>query len=469
MVFSSSIFMFWFLPAVLLFYYIAPKKARNAVLLIFSLFFFYAWDVPGYAIIMLFSTAFNFFCGMAIGKFRAADNEKAAKATLVVSVVGSLFVLAFFKYTNLFLSAASDILNVHLPLLKLALPIGISFYTFQTMSYTIDVYRKHCSVQRNFIDFAAYVTMFPQLIAGPIVRYADVEVQLNTRKENFNDFAYGVGRFVIGLAKKVIIANGAGAIYSEISAMSDMPVLTCWIGAVAFTFQIYFDFSGYSDMAIGLGKMFGFTFLENFNFPYVSTSITEFWRRWHISLGTWFREYVYIPLGGNRLGIKRQIINLLIVWGLTGFWHGASWNYLLWGLYFGVILILEKLFLLKFLNKIPKFLCHIYTMFLVIIGWVIFANESFLSMLSYLKHMFCSSSGFLNDYSLYLITSNIVLLAAAAICSGTALKKLNTLLKNKLNPTVYYVLKAAVLTILLIVSIGYMVGESYNPFLYFRF
>lgn len=469
MVFSSAIFMFWFLAAVLVTYYIAPVKARNAVLLFYSLFFFYAWDVPGYALIMLFSTAFNFFCGIAIGKFREKSNEKAANATLVMSVVGSIAVLAFFKYTNLFISTISDVLGASLPLLDLALPIGISFYTFQTMSYTIDVWRKECGVQKNFIDFAAYVTMFPQLIAGPIVRYADVEKQLATRKETVDAFGYGVVRFTIGLAKKVIIANGAGAIFSQITAMTNPPVLTAWIGAVAYTFQIYFDFSGYSDMAIGLGKMFGFTFLENFDYPYISKSITEFWRRWHISLSTWFKEYVYIPLGGNRKGIRRQIINILVVWGLTGFWHGAKWNYLFWGLYFGVILILEKLFLLKLLQKIPKVFSHIYTMFLVIIGWVIFANENFADMLAFLKNLFCSANGFADGYSVYLLLSNIALWIVAIVCSTTLVKRANAFLKEHVNAKVLDAVKIVFVAVLAVVSIAYMVGESYNPFLYFRF
>lgn len=467
MVFSSSIFMFGFLAAVLPLYFLAPKNKRNLILLIFSLFFFYAWDMPLYSFIMIFSTVFDYFNGRAIGYFRSKGNEKATKAILILSVVGNLAILCFYKYTNLFISGINSIANTGIPLLDLALPIGISFYTFQTMSYTIDVYLGGCSVQKDIISFGTYVTMFPQLIAGPIVRYVDVEREINERKENLKDFGYGVKRLVYGLAKKVILANSAGAIWTEISKMSDPPVLTAWIGAIAFSFQIFFDFSGYSDMAIGMGRMFGFKFLENFNLPYISKSITEFWRRWHISLGTWFKEYVYIPLGGNRKGIKRQIINLLIVWALTGFWHGASWNYLVWGLYFGLILILEKLFLLKRLERTPAAVQHIYSIFLIIIGWVIFANEDFTVMFNYLKNLFYSPEGFSNGYTLYLVLSNIVLWVLAVIFSTKLPKKISEAITKKI--TVPEWLKATGLVVLLVVSIAFMVGESYNPFLYFRF
>lgn len=467
MVFSSSIFMFGFLAAVLPLYFLCPKKYRNLILLIFSLFFFYAWDMPLYSLIMVFSTVFDYFNGIAIERFRNKGNEKATKVMLIISLVGNLAILCFYKYTNLFVTGINSILSTNIPLLNLALPIGISFYTFQTMSYTIDVYLSNCSVQKNIVNFATYVTMFPQLIAGPIVRYVDVERELNCRQETLKEFGLGVKRFVYGLAKKVLLANTAGAIWTEISAMQNPPVLTAWLGAIAFSFQIFFDFSGYSDMAIGMGHMLGFKFLENFNLPYISRSITEFWRRWHISLGTWFKEYVYIPLGGNRKGLKRQILNLLIVWALTGFWHGASWNYLLWGLYFGIILILEKLFLLKALQKRPKFIQHIYSLFLIIIGWVIFANEDFTQLGLYFRNLFYSPNGLANGYTLYLLLSNLVIWVLATVFSTALPSKISSSFARRYTAPEW--LKAAGLVVLLIISIAFMVGESYNPFLYFRF
>lgn len=459
--------MFGFLAAVLPLYFLCPKKYRNLILLIFSLFFFYAWDMPLYSLIMVFSTVFDYFNGIAIQHFRNKGNEKTTKMVLIISVVGNLAILCFYKYTNLFVTGINSILSANIPLLNLALPIGISFYTFQTMSYTIDVYLGNCSVQKNIVNFATYVTMFPQLIAGPIVRYVDVERELNHRQETLKEFGLGVKRFVYGLAKKVLLANTAGTIWTEISAMQNPPVLTAWLGAIAFSFQIFFDFSGYSDMAIGMGHMLGFRFLENFNLPYISRSITEFWRRWHISLGTWFKEYVYIPLGGNRKGLKRQILNLLIVWALTGFWHGASWNYLLWGLYFGIILILEKLFLLKALSKCPKFIQHIYSLFLIIIGWVIFANEDFTQLGLYFRNLFYSPNGFANGYTLYLLLSNLVLWVLATVFSTALPGKISSSFARRYTAPEW--LKATGLVVLLIISIAFMVGESYNPFLYFRF
>ena len=469
MVFSSPIFIFGFLPAVLAAYYLSPRRFKNTVLLIFSLFFFYAWDKPFYAVIMMATTAFDFAAGFVIGRLKAKGSRRNQKIALTVSVVVNIGLLAFFKYTDLFINGVNSLFDTGIPVLNLVLPIGISFYTFQAMSYTIDVYRGDCEVQRNFIDFATYITMFPQLIAGPIVRYSTVEKALKCRRESFEDFGSGVVRFTEGLAKKILLANGIGAIFNEISAMQSRPVMTTWLGALAFTFQIYFDFSGYSDMAIGMGRMFGFEFSENFRYPYISKSITEFWRRWHISLGTWFKEYVYIPLGGNRKGIGRQIINLLIVWALTGFWHGASWNYLLWGLYFGVILILEKLFLLKLLNRCPKAVGHIYSLFLIIIGWVIFANENFGDMLRFFKNLFVSDAGFSDGYSGFLWLSNLTLLVLAAVCSTALPKKAFYALKARLKPPVFTAVLTVSTAALFLVSVLFMVGESYNPFLYFRF
>lgn len=348
MVFSSLLFLFYFLPAVLVVYFIVPRKAKNIVLLIFSLFF-YAWGEPVYILLMMFSICMDFFLGLWLERVR--QNRERAKKVLVLAVVLNVALLAFFKYADFFVDNLNAVTGLAIPSLNIPLPIGISFYTFQAMSYLIDLYRGDVPVQRSIVAFGTYVSLFPQLIAGPIVRMRTVVGELADRRESFDDFSIGVKRFVAGLGKKVLIANTLGEVWSQVSAMEPdgLPVLTAWIGVLAYTFQIYFDFSGYSDMAIGLGRMFGFHFLENFDYPYISKSITEFWRRWHISLSSWFKEYVYIPLGGNRKGLSKQIRNILIVWLLTGFWHGASWNFVVWGLYFGVLLILEKLFLLRLL------------------------------------------------------------------------------------------------------------------------
>ncbi len=470
MVFSSEIFIFGFLSAVLLCYYIAPRRIRNFVLLFFSLFFFYAWDRPVYAFIMVGSIMLNYLGAMIIKAFQNKEKPKSAKWSLILVVALNIGLLAFFKYTDLFISNANSLFGLNLKLLDIALPIGISFYTFQTMSYTIDVYRGDCGLQKNLIDFAAYVTMFPQLIAGPIVRYKTIEEQLQTRRENFASFASGVERFAIGLGKKAILANSVGAIWNQVSAMENPTVLAAWLGAIAFTFQIYFDFSGYSDMAIGMGRMFGFEFLENFDIPYISKSITEFWRRWHISLGTWFKEYVYIPLGGNRKGLSRQIINLLIVWALTGFWHGASWNYLVWGLYFGIILILEKVFLLRILEK-SSLLAHSYSLLLIVFGWVIFANEDFADMTAYFSNLFSSSAGFSDSASLYMLLSNLCLFIICGICSTSLPRKLGAGISAKLasKPMVLEIISTVAVLILLTVSIAFTAAGTYNPFLYFRF
>ena len=345
MVFRSLMFLFVFLPSVLLIYYVCPKKFRNLVLFVSSLVF-YAWGEPVYIVIMIFSTVFDYFNGLLIEKYRQKGQLKKTKIVLINSIIINLAILFFFKYTDFFINNINLLLSSNIQTLDLALPIGISFYTFQTMSYTIDVYRGEVKAQKNIISFGAFVVLFPQLVAGPIVRYKTIATQLDERKESQEQFANGVHRFIIGLGKKVLLANNIGLVWEQISSynIETLSTATAWIGAIAFSFQIYFDFSGYSDMAIGLGKMFGFNFLENFNYPYISKSITEFWRRWHISLGTWFKEYVYFPLGGNRGGKAKQIRNIFIVWGLTGFWHGASWNFVVWGLYFAVLLIFEKCF-----------------------------------------------------------------------------------------------------------------------------
>ncbi len=468
MVFSSTVFLFLFLPAFLTIYYICPPKLRNTILFLASLIF-YAWEEPIYIFIMLFSTIFDYANGLLIEK---SKSNAAKRLILILSVIGNLSILCFFKYSDFFITNVNFVCNTNISLLKLILPVGISFYTFQTMSYTIDVYRKKVSAQKNIINFAAYVTMFPQLVAGPIVRYKTIAKQLDKRQETISGFVYGIRRFIIGLFKKVMIANNIGLLWETIIArnLETLPAATAWLGAISFSFQIYFDFSGYSDMAIGLGEMIGFHFLENFDHPYISKSITEFWRRWHISLGTWFKEYVYIPLGGSRKGIAKQIRNLLIVWGITGFWHGASWNFILWGLYFGFLLIIEKLFLLKFLEKAKPLLSHLYTLIFVIISWVIFAFEDLSQIAQFLKAMFgINQSGILNAETLYLFSNYIVLLIICVLLSMEWQKtKLATLLASKTG-WVRSCFTMLLFAALFIVSISFLIGDTYNPFLYFRF
>lgn len=466
MVFSSTIFLCIFLPIVLLGYYICPKKGRNLFLLIASLVF-YAWGEPKYVLLMMLSITINYVFGLLMEKNR--QNERRLKLMLVLSVVIDLALLCFFKYTDFVISNINAAFDMGFDLLKLALPIGISFYTFQAMSYTIDVYRGDVKVQRNIIDFGMYISMFPQLIAGPIVRYADVEGQLRDRHVTAQDLSEGAMRFIVGLGKKVLLANQIGALWSEIYALGGhSSALTAWIGAVAFTFQIYFDFSGYSDMAIGLGRMFGFKFPENFRYPYQSVSITDFWRRWHITLSTWFREYLYIPLGGNRRGLARQALNLFIVWTLTGFWHGAGWNFILWGLYYFVILLLEKLFMLKALDKAPKLLRHIYSLLLIVIGWVIFACDDITVLLPYLGSMF-GANGALGGMDLYWLTTKAVLLVICAIASTELPKKLMASCTGSLGEKPAFAVKAVPALLLLGLSMVFLIGDSYNPFLYFRF
>lgn len=460
MVFSSFVFLLFFLPIVLLLYYISPKALRNFVLLIASLIF-YAWGEPVYVLIMLFSTVFDYTNGRLIESFKKRGKNKAAKAVLVIDMCGNLGILGFFKYADFFIENVNSLTGAGISLLEIALPIGISFYTFQTMSYTIDVYRGQVAAQKNILTFATYVTLFPQLIAGPIVQYKTVEQDLMKSKVTLEDFSEGAYRFSRGLAKKVLLANQIGNLWETIAAMQSLTTASAWLGAIAYSFQIYFDFSGYSDMAIGLGRMFGFHFLENFQFPYMSKSITEFWRRWHISLGSWFREYVYIPLGGNRRGLPRQIVNLLIVWMLTGLWHGASWNFVLWGIYYGVLLIIEKLFLLKLLNRLPGLVGHIYSLFLVVLGWTIFAKTDFTQLLSYLKAMFGVGVGLVNSEFYYFLSCNAVLLVVLVLCSidfGKWTKK-----------GWFTYLKPLFMFGYLILSFAFLVGDSYNPFLYFRF
>lgn len=466
MVFSSTIFLCVYLPLVLLGYYICPKKGRNLFLLIVSLVF-YAWGEPKYVFLMIFSILVNYIFGRLMDKHR--ENKKRLKLMLVLSVVIDLGLLSVFKYTDFIITNVNAIFGANFDLLNIALPIGISFYTFQAMSYTIDVYRNDVRVQKNLIDFGMYITMFPQLIAGPIVRYADVQDQLAERSVTTADFSEGIMRFVVGLGKKVLLANQMGAVWSEIYALGgDVSALMAWTGAIAYTFQIYFDFSGYSDMAIGLGRMFGFKFPENFRYPYQSVSITDFWRRWHITLSTWFKEYLYIPLGGNRRGLARQALNLLIVWSLTGFWHGAGWNFVMWGLYYFVILFIEKLFLLKALDKLPKFFRHVYALVLIIIGWVIFASDDVSVLLPYLGSMF-GANGAIGGMDVYTLLTKAVLLIICCIASTELPKKLFLSAAGAMNEKAAFTLKSVLMIALLALSMILLIGDSYNPFLYFRF
>lgn len=466
MVFSSTIFLCVYLPLVLLGYYICPKKGRNLFLLIVSLVF-YAWGEPKYVFLMIFSILVNYIFGRLMDKNRG--RQKRMKLLLVLSVVIDIGLLSVFKYTDFIITNVNAIFGSSFDLLNIALPIGISFYTFQAMSYTIDVYRNDVRVQKNLIDFGMYITMFPQLIAGPIVRYADVQDQLADRSVTTADFSEGVMRFVVGLGKKVLLANQMGAVWSDIYALGgDVSALMAWTGAIAYTFQIYFDFSGYSDMAIGLGRMFGFKFPENFRYPYQSVSITDFWRRWHITLSTWFKEYLYIPLGGNRRGLARQALNLLIVWSLTGFWHGAGWNFVMWGLYYFVILFIEKLFLLKALDKLPKFFRHVYALLLIIIGWVIFASDDVSVLLPYLGSMF-GANGAVGGMDVYTLLTKAVLLIICCIASTELPKKLFLSAAGAMNEKAAFTLKSVLMIALLALSMILLIGDSYNPFLYFRF
>lgn len=465
MVFSSLPFLFGYLPVVLAVLKLAPLNTRNFCLFAVSLIF-YGWSEPVYIVIMLISTLVDYVNGRMVHKYR--NDRKKAKRFVLYSIIFNLAMLGFFKYADFFLI---NLQHLGLPVspLNLTLPVGISFYTFQTMSYPIDVYRKEAPVQKSVISFGAYVTLFPQLIAGPIVRYKDIAEQLDHRKETLDQFSEGVVRFVTGLGKKVLLANAIGSLWDTISVLpaSEMTVLSAWIGIAAFAFQIYFDFSGYSDMAIGLGKMLGFDFLENFNYPYISRSITEFWRRWHISLSTWFRDYVYIPLGGSRRGRARQIRNLMIVWLLTGFWHGASWNFMLWGVYYGVILILEKFVLKSFLDWLPAFLQHAYAIILILIGWVLFAFTDLPAGIAFLKTMFgLAAVPLINGRALfYLRNYGFLFLIMIIACTPWMHRFFN----EKIRGRRWEVLIPVLVTAGLFLCTAYLVDASYNPFLYFRF
>ena len=461
MVFSSLLFMFIFLPVFFVIYYVSPKGIRNLVLLIASLIF-YAWGEPIYIFIMLFSTVFDYIIGLFIHKFR--EKRSVARIFLITSVVVNLSLLGFFKYTDFFISNINGIFGASIGLLNIALPIGISFYTFQTMSYTIDLYRGKIGVQKNIISFGAYISMFPQLIAGPIVTYSHVEKEINQRTISWDKFGEGTMRFIEGLGKKVLIANNIGLLWENIKALpqSELTLVGSWLGIMAFALQLYFDFSGYSDMAIGLGKMMGFQFPENFNYPYISRSITEFWRRWHITLGSWFREYVYIPLGGNRVGSIRLYMNLFVVWFLTGFWHGAGWNFIIWGLYFSVLLVLEKSFLIKLFERLPAFVSRIYLIVAVLISWVFFSLEKMDLIGQYLRTMFgWGGTALINNNTLYLILNYLVLFIIAVLFATPLMDRM----KVKINRWVLYGFYMTVLFL----STAYLVDSTFNPFLYFRF
>ena len=492
MIFSSLLFLFRFLPIVLLLYFAAPRRFRNAILFVSSLIF-YAWGEPVYVVLMLFSTLVDFTHGMVITKAKEQGNDRKARMALISAMVINLTLLGVFKYTDFILQSINTLLGTSIPMVGLPLPIGISFYTFQTMSYSIDIYRGDARLQKNIIDFGAYVAMFPQLIAGPIVRYQTVADELNHRQETPEEFANGVALFMVGLGKKVLLANNIGMLWDTIAALpaANVSVLTSWLGAVAFGLQIYFDFAGYSDMARGLGWMMGFHFDLNFDYPYISRSITEFWRRWHISLGTWFKEYVYIPLGGNRKGTAAQIRNIMIVWLLTGIWHGANVNFLLWGLYFGVLLIIEKQFLLKKLQSGPAWISRIYTLFLVLISWVIFASVDGQGGIGYFASMFglqlngtvgAGAVPLLNSTTWYLLRNYGAILILCAVgatplpahVAGKVRSWLNGLGKNheaevQTDSTGWQLLWSAAAMVMFVVCTAYLVDATYNPFLYFRF
>lgn len=464
MVFSSLVFMFAYLPITLLAYYLVPRQGRNIFLFIVNLIF-YGWGEPKLVLLMVFNIFFNYTGGWLVDKYRADAKKK--KLFLILTCVLDIGILAVFKYTGMITETLNMLPFLNIPELQISLPIGISFYTFQTMSYVIDVYRDDAPVSKNFINFGTYVALFPQLIAGPIVRYRDVAEQLVNRRETLEMFTKGVKLFMVGLAKKVIIANTMGTLTTNIFATTDENgVVGTWVGMIAYTFQIYFDFSGYSDMACGLGNMMGFEFLKNFNYPYIAKSITDFWRRWHISLSTWFKEYVYIPLGGNRKGVKRQILNLLIVWGLTGLWHGAAYNFVLWGLYYGLLLILEKFVLKKFLDRLPSFVQHIYTLFIIIIGWGLFYFTDVGQLGEFMVDLFNFGNGICGDQAFNLIMSNLPMLIIAAVASTPLATMLYTRFEHR---RFMWIPETLYCMGILAVSTASLVNQSYNPFLYFRF
>lgn len=470
MVFSSVVFLFRFFPLFFLLYYLVPERMKNVILFLGSLIF-YAWGEPVYVLLMLFSTTVDYIHGRLLERLQG---KKTARLVLLSSIVINLGVLGFFKYADFLIQTVNAGFGTDFPLFALGLPIGISFYTFQTMSYTIDVYRGQAKVQKNLLDFGVYVAMFPQLIAGPIVKYRDVEKSLHNRQITLWDISEGLKRFCVGLAKKVLLANNIGELWNFVSGMNlqRMSTLTAWLGILAFSFQIYFDFSGYSDMAIGLGQMLGFHFPENFNYPYISASVTEFWRRWHISLGSWFREYVYFPMGGSRKGLPKQLFNILIVWMLTGIWHGAGWNFLLWGLWFAFALMFEKIFLGKVLAWLPRGIGICYTLLVAVGGWVLFALETPAGIWGYGKAMLGMAQSLVDRQGIYLGRQYFVLFLIGAIACTPLPHRFTEYLKKTrtgFHIALYRFGEKFIPAALLLLSIAGIVDASYNPFLYFRF
>ena len=486
MVFSSLMFLYIFLPVVLILYFISPMKIKNLIIFVSGILF-YAWGEPVCVFIMLLSTVVDYTAGIFMHKFD--DNQKKRTICLIVSVAMNIGLLALFKYSDFIIDTVNAIFNLEIlnPVVRLNrfinsifdlglneervdLPIGISFFTFQSMSYTIDLYRRNIKVQKSFINFSSYVSLFPQIVAGPIVRYEDVQKEIDTRKINLNMVADGIAIFIKGLSKKVLLANNIGILWTSIKAMdySEISVVTAWLGILAFTFQIYFDFSGYSDMAVGLGKILGFNFPQNFDHPYMSKSVSEFWRRWHMTLGNWFKSYVYISLGGNRKGLLRTLINLIIVWALTGLWHGSSWNFVIWGLYFGIIIIIERIGFGKILEKLPSFVSILYTFILVVFGWVLFDTVDLPSCLNYFKAMFGGSGVFIDGDAKYFIITNILIFVLCIFGSTDLFGKILSKIKSKNNALIEWS-APFIQVILILVCTSFLVNATYNPFLYFRF
>ena len=463
MLFTSISFLYYFLPTIIILYFITPKKYRNYILLIFSIIF-YMYGEPKYVILMLVEILVAYFGALLIDKYKS-------KEIFLITIIIHIGLLCVFKYTDLFITTINSIFKSNINLFNIALPIGISFYTFQILSYVIDVYRGKVKVQKNILKLATYVSLFPQLIAGPIVRYETICDELDNRDETIEKFSLGVRRFIIGLAKKVLIANMLGELCTKFSLVDERSVLFYWIFAISYMLQVYFDFSAYSDMAIGLGKMFGFTFLENFNYPFISKSITEFWRRWHISLSSWFKDYVYIPLGGSRKGTLKLVRNILIVWFLTGIWHGAAYNFIIWGLFIGVFLVIEKLWLSKYISKLPKFLRNIYVLFIIMISFIMFnagsINEAFFNI----KGLFgLNKEVFINNYTIYYLKSYLIVLIIAIFGATPLFKNIvEKLKKSKCLNKIINILEPIFLIILLLLVTAYLIDSSYNPFLYFRF
>lgn len=463
MLFTSITFLYYFLPLVLIFYFITPKKYRNIILLISSIIF-YAYGEPKYVFLMLLEIIISYYGAILIDKY-----PRYKETILAIFITINLGLLCIFKYTNFLISNINNIFNSNISPLNIIMPIGISFYTFQIISYLVDVYRKKVPPQKNILTLATYISLFPQLIAGPIVRYKDINEELKNRTITLKDTSYGFRRFIIGLAKKVIIANSLGELFNILNNNVPISLASTWLKSLSYMLQIYFDFSAYSDMAIGLGCIFGFHFLENFNYPYISKSITEFWRRWHISLGSWFKDYLYIPLGGSRRGPLILIRNILIVWFLTGLWHGASWNFIIWGLYFGLILLIEKLFLKKYFSKVPAIFKHIYVLFIVLISFIIFNSTTIDEAITTIKNLFISNS-LINSGTIYYLKSYLPLILISLIGATPLIKNIYTKLsKNKTLNKILNILEPIYLIILLIIVTAYLIDSTYNPFLYFRF